>query len=411
MSTEINESQNTAKKSGKAGKIIAGILLGGCLAGSLGLNIYQAAVPNRENAEANRKSAEFIDFMLDRIAEEDEQQNDYIEDGFKVGGEYEIRSTTQISDAYKSGDDSQLSAEDKETLNMASKLLEELVTDGMSDYEKELAVYQWMVQNIGGSSSGSVIARPGMDSSAFTPHDVLLSRNAVCVGYATTFRLFLNMMDIDCHIVHNEYHSWDLVQLDGEWYHVDIYSDAHGVMFGNFNMTDSVCENSHNWDQSALPEATAVKYSPAVQNAIPVDDVYAIPAALKAAMDENTNTTIFFSFNSPLTEEGMSMADYLVEYLRMVFYGMLPGDDYFRASWYPSDGEDYILGLLLESYDEEEPDNVDADSPEVKQIIQAIAEAFDLDPAMFGDGEDDSDFWDVDVPASSVEVVASEIID
>ena len=62
-----------------------------------------------------------------------------------------------------------------------------------------------------------------------------------------------------------------LVKLEDGWYHVDIYSDAHGVLYGNFNMTDQTARNGHNWDESALPEAKSVKYSPAVQNAVEVD--------------------------------------------------------------------------------------------------------------------------------------------
>ena len=387
MNTDINETQESTgttqaqapKKKGGAGHIIFAVLAACCLVASLGVNVYQAAV-------SDRKSADFIDYMLERIAEEEKKENEYIEDGFKVGGEYEIRSTTHISDAYKSGDDSQLSEEDKETLKMAKEVLDEVVEDGMSDYEKEEAVYKWMVKNIG-HGRGGVISRPGMDRSAFTPHDVLISKGAVCVGYATTFRLFMNMLGMDCRIVHNEYHSWDLVKLEDGWYHVDVYSDAHGVPYGNFNMTDQVARNGHNWDESALPEAKSVKYSPAVQNAVEVDGLMDIPAAMLEALD-GKSTTLFYKFKQPLSDEDMGKADFLVNILDTVLSGgMLEdgGSYYFGAAWYPSDREDdYILGLLLESRDSEEETGIDMDSPEAKEIIKQVAEVFGLDPAMLG---------------------------
>ena len=31
------------------------------------------------------------------------------------------------------------------------------------------------------------------------------------------------------------------------WYHVDVYSDTHGVPYGNFNMTDLVAKTGHSW--------------------------------------------------------------------------------------------------------------------------------------------------------------------
>ena len=70
------------------------------------------------------------------------------EDDVAVAGEYYIRSTLPISDAYKSGDTSALDSKQLETLNMASKVLDEIITDGMTPYDKELAVYDWMCANL-----------------------------------------------------------------------------------------------------------------------------------------------------------------------------------------------------------------------------------------------------------------------
>ena len=412
MNTDINETQkSTEAAEGKTGHIVFAVLVVCCLIASLGLNVYQAAVQNQ-------RVISYIDHELERQAKEAEQKNEYIEDGYKVGGEYEIRSTTHISDAYKNGDDSQLSSEDKETLRMATQVLDEVIEDGMTDYEKEEAVYKWMVKNIG-HGRGGVISRPGMDRSAFTPHDVLLSKGAVCVGYATTFRLFMNMLGMDCHIVHNEYHSWDLVQLDDEWYHVDIYSDAHGVIYGNFNMTDQMAKNGHNWDESALPEAKSVKYSPAVQNAVELDGLMDIPAAMSQTLD-GKSTTLFYKFKEPLSDEDMSKADFLVNLLEMVLNGGFLEDSdgyYFRASWYPSEREnDYILGLLLESHSSEEEPVFDTDSPEAKELIKQVAEAFGIDPAMLGGETGDDPDWEefpiggADGPTDTVVTENGEVI-
>ena len=102
----MNTPANAPAKRRRAVKAAAAVLLSGCLAASLGLNIYQAAVQNR-------KVSEYIDRQLERQAEEAKRENQYVEDGYQVGGQYEIRSTAHISDAYLSGDAGQLSAEDK----------------------------------------------------------------------------------------------------------------------------------------------------------------------------------------------------------------------------------------------------------------------------------------------------------
>ena len=69
---------------------------------------------------------------------------------------------------------------------MAKSVLDEIITDGMSDYEKELAVYKWMTANIG-FDSGSMTAIPEDESKPVdNPNGVLKNHEAVCVGYATT---------------------------------------------------------------------------------------------------------------------------------------------------------------------------------------------------------------------------------
>lgn len=384
---ETVEAKSREKGIGAA-KAVGAVVLAGCLVASLGLNIYQASQASVQNQKVNS----FIEGQLERQAREEEQENTYQEDGFVVGGEYEIRSTTHISDAYRNGDGSQLSKADKETLEMAEEVLDEIITNSMGNYEKELAVYTWMVENLGGGNSNEgVIGRPGGNRRAFTPHDVLMSRDAVCVGYATTFRLFMNMLGMDVHIVHNDYHSWDLVEIEkGQWYHVDVYSDVHGSMFGNFNMTDDVCKMGHNWDGSALPVADSVKYSPAVQNSVELDGLTDVPAQYKKDMDEGHNT-VYYRFKTPLTDEEMKAADFLVRGIDSALDAVMEGWHYFRAYWYPGEGEENILALMMEKDEEpgEDGPGYDTNSPEAKALIQAIAEAFGLDPSVLGGGEGD----------------------
>lgn len=408
MSTETETTGGKTQGKGlKAAKAAGAGLLALCLVGSLGLNVYQAQA---QQNYANQMGA-FIAEQKDRWAKEEEQENTYQEDGFKVAGEYEIRSTTHISDAYKSGDDSQLSAEDKDTLKMAKDVLDEVLSDGMDNYEKELAVYRWMVANIGNNGSDGMIIRPGSGGSPFTPHDVLKSKNAVCVGYATTFRLFMNMLGMDCHIVHNDYHSWDLVELEpDQWYHVDVYSDAHGAEFANFNMTDTICDMGHSWDGSALPVADSVKYSPAVQNSVEVDSLLDVPAQFKKALDEKQGA-VYYRFKTPLTEEEQPKANFLAALLENAMRATIE-DAYFQAMWYPGEDGNDILGLLVERYDDDEPEpSFDSTSPEAKAVIRAIAEAFGLDPAELGDMGDDPEEPPVAEPLPGTKNGGSVVID
>ena len=89
MNTDINETSEAQQatetlkakqpeRKGRTGKIIAAVLLSACLLTSLGLNIYQAVVPNQ-------KTADFIDYILERIAEAESTENEYIEGRLQGG--------------------------------------------------------------------------------------------------------------------------------------------------------------------------------------------------------------------------------------------------------------------------------------------------------------------------------------
>ena len=144
----------------------------------------------QKSQRQNDKVNSFISGQLARQADEMKKENTYQEDGFKVGEQYEIKSTKAISDAYISGDESKLSEEDKKTLKMAKDILKKIIKKDMTGYEKEEAVYSWMFKNIGQGDS-SVVSMPGTTGENYTPSGVLTGRTAVCVGYATTFRMFM----------------------------------------------------------------------------------------------------------------------------------------------------------------------------------------------------------------------------
>ena len=59
-------------------------------------------------------------------------QKETQEDGVVIMDQYEIVSTLPISDAYRSGSTNGLSEKDKETLELASAVLKEIITEDMT---------------------------------------------------------------------------------------------------------------------------------------------------------------------------------------------------------------------------------------------------------------------------------------
>ncbi len=292
----------------KSFKITAAVLALVLLAGSLAFSVVTMLTVRAMAQE------------LARLTEEDPDDSGYedhasSEDDVVIAGEYTIRSTAAISDAYLSGDSSRLSAKDAETLAMASEILDGIITDGMTDYEKELAVYEWMVNHLA-YDSGALIVIPETDEDSDNPYGVLKYHNAVCVGYATTFRLFMQMLEIPCKVVHNSelFHSWDLVELDGHWYHVDVYSDVGETGHANFNLPDTVRLQQQEWDTDFFPAADSLEYNYCWRARRTVDSVYDVPAAMRQAMDEGVDA-LALSFSADADESDLSLASQMLDAL------------------------------------------------------------------------------------------------
>ena len=218
---QVPEMNPVPQKKGKgAWKAVVAVVLTAGVVGSTTLSAFNLAT------------------LKSYIATQNEDQNEETtEDYVTIAEQYEIKPTTNISDAYKSGDTSKLTDREKETLDMAKDALKEMkIKDGMSDFEKEKAVYDWMTSSLQ-YDSGALTVIPSTQEDCDNPYGVLKYHNAVCVGYATTFRMFMQMMDIECMVEHNteKYHSWDLVKIDGDWYITDIYSDQGNGNYAHFN--------------------------------------------------------------------------------------------------------------------------------------------------------------------------------
>ena len=318
--------------------------------------------------------------LAEVIAQEGLTDEETREDDVRIMGEYWIRSTLPISDAYRSGDDSRLDDKEKATLDMAAQVLDEIITEDMTPYEKELAVYEWMVSKLT-YDTGVLQVIPNTEEDCDNPYGTLKYHNAVCVGYATTFRLFMQMMDIPCMVVHNTdaYHSWDLVQLDDDWYHVDIYSDQNSGNYANFNMNDEMASQGHTWDRDFFPSAEGTKFNYAIQNAQPVEDLYAIPNLVREALDKKDGA-VFLDFKV-IDEAHAQIAETMLSGVRD---RIDESEDYQMVwidwNWQRVSGTEYVLAVYLSGYEEDDSDRYSISDEDREKIDQAIEEAFGSAP-------------------------------
>lgn len=221
------------------------------------------------------------------------------EDDVTISDLYTVRSTQAISKAYLNDRATGLDAKQKEVLELATATLKNIIKDDMTTFQKEKAVYNWMCKNLEMAETSQVNI-PISSSQIDEPYGVLKTGTGVPVGFATTFRMFMEMLEIPCKVVHDTAftNAWNMVQLDDEnWYHVDVGSDITYGNFENFNMNDDVASYKHTWDTAFFPAATGTKYCYALMKAGEVKDLYNIPTRIKKAYDKKRKC-IFLKFKT-----------------------------------------------------------------------------------------------------------------
>ena len=180
--------------------------------------------------------------------------------------------TGPVAEAYRTGDESSLTEEDRAILEVCRQAIEEAVTSDMSPFEQELAVHDWIVDwaENGDAETGH----------ASDPYGLLVERKAICMGYSNTFQLFMDLLGIECITVvgasfeSRSDHAWNQVKLDGDWYAVDLTWDDPMGSYEDipaagepghhryFNVTGGfLLESDHQWDYDAVPEAEGTRYA------------------------------------------------------------------------------------------------------------------------------------------------------
>jgi hypothetical protein len=142
-----------------------------------------------------------------------------------------------------------------------------LFAQGMPDYQKELLIHDWLVNNCRYNTQ---------DTSAPVSHVAysgLVSGNPVCQGYAEAALILFQAAGIPIHYVpgdgtnsdgKTESHAWNCVQIQGQWYMLDITWDdptskggTDTLRYDYFNLTSGALSQDHTWVHGDFPNCTA----------------------------------------------------------------------------------------------------------------------------------------------------------
>lgn len=147
-------------------------------------------------------------------------------------------------------------------------IISKIIKPEMSEFEKELAIHDFLVLNTRYDVEN--YERGNIPTASYNVDGILLKGVGVCEGYAQTFKMLLEKVGIESIIVSEPRinHAWNMVKIDGEYYHVDVtwddpVPDRQGrVLHTYFNTSDrKMLQGKHVWDQQKYPNCTSEKYS------------------------------------------------------------------------------------------------------------------------------------------------------
>ena len=160
-----------------------------------------------------------------------------------------------IADAYKSGNISHLSPEQLKVLRIAESILAQ--TQQMSPLQAELFFHDFLCKNVQYYTKSAASTMPRHATAV----GALIDKRANCQGYSDAFAMLCTMygltVDTQSGIAGKERHVWNVIQLQGKWYAVDVTWDDNDakktqgrdfISHKYFNAPLEIMRETHKWE-------------------------------------------------------------------------------------------------------------------------------------------------------------------
>lgn len=146
-----------------------------------------------------------------------------------------------------------------QTAGKGGEIIDSVISEDMSDQDKTLALYDYLVANsvydddaLAAAEESGYTKTDGFEyEDSFNAYGVLVNGKGVCMSYAYAFRLLCDLSGVECVVVTgylsgNLPHAWNMVKLDGEWYEIDCTNNAvnTGIPYFLYESDTSLAEET-----------------------------------------------------------------------------------------------------------------------------------------------------------------------
>ncbi len=159
---------------------------------------------------------------------------------------------------------------------VSTRIIREIISPWYNDFEKTLAIRDYILQNA--DYDWQNFRDNTIPLESYTAYGILCLGVGVCSGYAQAVSLLLNKVGVENKIIsgsvkgaiENPDHAWNLVKIQGEWYHMDVTWDDtikpsgendsaryHYFLIDDYTMS---LIGSRRWNKALYPPATSQRY-------------------------------------------------------------------------------------------------------------------------------------------------------
>ena len=255
--------------------------------------------------------------------------------------------TDTVSNGWENVPD--FSGKDYSAEYMAQTIVDCIITDSMSDFEKAITIHDWLTFNLDYDHT-------------FTNYHVkeaLRDRTCVCQGYAEAFEMMAEMAGLEASFVGGtginskgelESHAWNQVKVDGTWYNVDVTwddpsngagkdpDDHSGNRYDYFLVSktelskDHTADDYHEGEKSCPQTYDRVKILKYAANSGLYGDVVFVQntddanTAIKKYMDANKTSAMLWIYDTSITDS--NKAAYLQNFIAGLKYLVTPASTF-----------------------------------------------------------------------------------
>ena len=151
----------------------------------------------------------------------------------------------------------------EEINKVVDKVISEKITNSTPTREKIKIIHDFIIDN----AEYDKLKYNNKNDATYksnTAYGVLIQGYGTCNGYADAMAIFLDKLNIINYKISNDEHIWNLVYLDGKWYHLDLTWDDP-ISETNINRDtyflittktlEELNDGTHNFDKKIYSEA------------------------------------------------------------------------------------------------------------------------------------------------------------